>query len=150
MTYPFPSKDLPLEPAIFRMFCAGCEKSSVNAPTTKPRPGAGKSLCDACFGSKLEAADDTVTVYETSLGMVATPKTVKAHEVVDHPSHYTYGKLEVWDAIIALELNYCRGNVLKYIARAGKKNVENELEDLRKAQAYLAKEIARVESERNR
>ena len=36
-------------------------------------------------------------------------------------------------------LNFNRGNVLKYIARAGKK--ENELEDLKKAMEYLKREI---------
>lgn len=41
-------------------------------------------------------------------------------------------------------LNFCRGNAVKYIVRAGKKNPRTELEDLRKAQWYLEREIARL------
>lgn len=63
---------------------------------------------------------------------------------VDHPSHYTSGKIEVWDFIIDQGLNYCSGNIVKYVARAGKKDPEKHLEDLQKARAYLDREILRV------
>lgn len=45
-------------------------------------------------------------------------------------------------------LNFCRGNVVKYVCRAGKKDAARELEDLRKAAWYLEREIARLERER--
>ena len=48
---------------------------------------------------------------------------------VNHPSYYTNGKIEVIDAIEAWGLNFHRGNAVKYIARAGKKNPEKEIED---------------------
>ena len=64
------------------------------------------------------------------------------HDAVKRPSHYTSGKIEVWDAITAWGLDYCRGNVVKYMARAGKKgDRDTELEDLRKAKAYVEKAI---------
>ena len=51
---------------------------------------------------------------------------------VNHHSHYTDGKIEVIDAIEAWGLNFHRGNAVKYIARAGKKNPAKEVEDLEK------------------
>ena len=64
---------------------------------------------------------------------------------VNHPSHYTDGKIEVIDFIEDKKLNYHRGNAIKYIARAGKKNKKKEIEDLRKAIWYLNREIERLQ-----
>lgn len=61
------------------------------------------------------------------------------------PAHYTFGQIEVLDAIMDWGLNFCRGNVVKYLARAGRKG--SEIEDLRKARVYLDREIARLEKE---
>lgn len=63
---------------------------------------------------------------------------------VNHPSHYTDGKIEVIDFIEDKGLNFHRGNAVKYIARAGKKDPEKEVEDLRKAVWYLNREITRL------
>ena len=66
---------------------------------------------------------------------------------VNHPSHYTDGKIEVIDFIEDKCLNFHRGNAVKYIARAGKKNPEKEVEDLKKAAWYINREIERLENE---
>ena len=63
---------------------------------------------------------------------------------VDHPSHYTDGKIEVIDFIEDKKLNYHRGNAIKYISRAGKKDKKKEIEDLQKAIWYLNREINRL------
>jgi hypothetical protein len=42
-------------------------------------------------------------------------------------------------------LNFCLGNVVKYVARAGRKS-PNPLEDLMKARYYLNREIDRLEN----
>lgn len=63
---------------------------------------------------------------------------------VNHPSHYTTGKIEVIDFIEDKELNYHRGNAIKYIVRAGKKDPNKEIEDLQKAVWYLKREIDRL------
>ena len=60
---------------------------------------------------------------------------------VNSPDHYTRGGIEVIDFIEAKEFNYHLGNAIKYIARAGHK--ADRLEDLQKAQWYLAREIKR-------
>ena len=59
---------------------------------------------------------------------------------VNHPAHYTSGGIETIDFIEAKKLGYNLGNVVKYITRSGLKG--NQLEDLRKAQWYLSREIA--------
>ena len=63
-----------------------------------------------------------------------------------NPEYYK-GKVEVIDAIEAWGLNFHRGNAVKYIARAGKKNPEKEVEDLKKAAWYINREIERLENE---
>lgn len=63
---------------------------------------------------------------------------------VNHPSHYTDGKIEVINFIEDKNLNFHRGNAVKYIARAGKKNPEKEVEDLEKAVWYTNREIQRI------
>ena len=64
------------------------------------------------------------------------------HDAVNHPSHYTRGKIEVIDFIEDQQLPYHLGNVIKYVARAGYKG--NKLEDLKKARWYLDRYINEV------
>ena len=55
--------------------------------------------------------------------------------------HYQTGKdYDIIDVCKDYALNFNRGNIIKYVARAGKK--DNELQDLRKALDYLQREIA--------
>jgi hypothetical protein len=61
------------------------------------------------------------------------------NDTVDHPRHYTFGGIEVIDAIEAWELGFHLGNVVKYVARAAHKG--HFLEDLRKARWYLDRQI---------
>ncbi len=66
---------------------------------------------------------------------------------VDHPSHYNSGKIEVIDFIEDQYLNFSRGNALKYLCRAGKKESSKEVEDLQKAAWYINREIERLTKE---
>lgn len=60
-----------------------------------------------------------------------------------NPSHYQLpGGLQLID--LTEQLNFCRGNAIKYLFRAGKKNPTEELEDLKKALWYVQREIDRV------
>jgi hypothetical protein len=64
---------------------------------------------------------------------------------VNHPEHYG-GADNPYEAIKVIEawnLTFCLGNVIKYLSRAGKKG--SKLEDLKKAQWYLNREIERLE-----
>lgn len=68
-------------------------------------------------------------------------------ESVNHPSHYggdtTYEAIKV---IHAWGLDFCLGNTVKYIARAGKKDPGKEIEDLKKAAWYLNERIKQLEN----
>ena len=62
---------------------------------------------------------------------------------VNHPSHY--GGDTTYEAINVIEawgLDFCLGNTVKYISRAGKKG--NAVEDLEKALWYLQREIDKL------
>jgi hypothetical protein len=69
-------------------------------------------------------------------------------EMVDHPNHYggdsPYEVIKVCEAW-ELDNDAYLFNVVKYIARAGKKDVEKELEDLKKASFYLDRKIKNLE-----
>ena len=62
-------------------------------------------------------------------------------DIVKSPPHYKTGGLETIDFIEAKDLNYRLGNVVKYVARAGKKLDSDPLVDLKKARWYLDREI---------
>ena len=72
--------------------------------------------------------------------------------VINPPQHYTLGKIEVIDFIEDKDLNFNLGNVVKYVARAGHKKSSGKsmdakaLEDLKKAQWYLNREISSREA----
>ena len=69
------------------------------------------------------------------------------NDPVNHPAHYTYGKIEVIDYIEDKEFSYNLGNAIKYISRAGKKNPDTLIEDLNKAIWYIKREIKRLGGE---
>jgi hypothetical protein len=62
---------------------------------------------------------------------------------VNSPNHYTTGGIETIDFIEAKKLGYNLGNVVKYVSRADYKG--RLIEDLRKAEWYLKREIANME-----
>lgn len=61
-------------------------------------------------------------------------------ENINHPSHYNSSCFEVVDFIEIFNLDFCLGNAVKYICRAGKKNPDTLVEDLEKAKWYLEEE----------
>nr|DAT56996.1 MAG TPA: nucelotide kinase [Caudoviricetes sp.] len=84
----------------------------------------------------------TLTVYTPTIKRVAEQSDRIEHDAVNHPSHYTRGKIEVIDFIEDQQLPYHLGNVVKYVARAGYKG--DKLEDLKKARWYLDRYINEV------
>lgn len=66
------------------------------------------------------------------------------YDSVNRPSHYTEGrKYEPINVIEDWKLDFCLGNALKYISRAGRK--QDEIEDLKKAQWYIERKIKCLE-----
>jgi hypothetical protein len=68
---------------------------------------------------------------------------VRQVDVVNHPAHYKVGGIEVIDFIESKGFSYNLGNVVKYVSRADHKG--NRLEDLKKAQWYLNREVSNLE-----
>jgi FtsZ-binding cell division protein ZapB len=63
--------------------------------------------------------------------------------------HYDNGKdYDVIDIIKDYQLNFNKGNIIKYICRAGKK--DNEIKDLEKALDYLKREIEYLRDEQKK
>lgn len=79
--------------------------------------------------------------------------TSKSNDNVNHPPHYTWLKdkcgVEVID--ITRHMDFCLGNSIKYILRAGLKqeasmtDKEKEIEDLKKAIFYINDRIKQLE-----
>lgn len=69
----------------------------------------------------------------------------EVEDPVNHPPHYR-GPAGVECIQVVEHMNFCRGNAVKYIWRAGSKG--DEIHDLEKAVWYLNREIARLKVER--
>lgn len=87
--------------------------------------------------------DDKTAVCPKHRKKSASVRAVPKSEAVNHPAHYTFGKLEVIDVIEDWRLGFHEGNVVKYVARAEHKG--KQLEDLKKALWYLNRRIEQLE-----
>lgn len=89
--------------------------------------------------------DAVVTARQSCDWWQEEAPTINQASPINHPPHYG-GEDNPYEAIKVIEawkLGFNLGNTIKYISRAGKKG--NALEDLKKAQWYLAREIANLE-----
>lgn len=139
----------------------GFQAGSKNCYTCQFRsePYMTEGGCNSCTGwqngySNWKADPKTLAGYIDSIykdechfgdsDLKCTPIPQSEHDVVNNPSHYTEGRsIEPIDAITDWELNFCLGNVVKYVSRAGRKN--SALEDLKKARFYLDYHIKTLE-----
>jgi hypothetical protein len=64
----------------------------------------------------------------------------KEHDPVNSPSHYTSSPSGIECIQVTEHLNFCIGNAIKYLWRAGLKS-NQKVEDLRKAKWYIEREI---------
>jgi hypothetical protein len=128
-------------------------------PVSKPKI---VTLTGSSDKSLMEQLNPDIPVYKDSVTNVTSTALKRlmqgtgrplAHPILDkdlvdpvnHPAHYTDGGIETIDYIEAKGLGYHLGNAVKYISRAGKKGTNQGLEDLRKAQWYLARAIEKNE-----
>ena len=84
------------------------------------------------------------TVIEDHAGDNSACAKAAIHDAVNHPSHYTTGKIEVIDFIEDQKLPMHLGNAVKYICRAGKKDPAKTKEDLEKAIWYMRRYVDHV------
>lgn len=118
--------------------CEGCGTTFIH--TKEKAQGRWPKYCPECLPkySKVPKKKEVQTIVEK----VEPEVKVVEKDVINHPSHYTRGKIEVIDFIEDQQLPYHLGNVIKYIARAGHKG--DKLEDLKKARWYLDRYINEV------
>jgi hypothetical protein len=88
-------------------------------------------------------------MIDTSNTLKKSGVTKMKNEMVNHPNHYggednTYEVIKVCEAW-ELDKDAYLFNVVKYVARAGKKDQTKELEDLKKAAFYLDRKIKNLE-----
>ena len=105
--------------------------------------------CDGCEGCALKICSTEECVELVRMWLERKCKDNPPADNVNHPSHYTSGKIEVIDFIEDKELGFHLGNAVKYISRAGRKNPDKTVEDLRKAVWYINREIDRLEGMKN-
>ena len=61
------------------------------------------------------------------------------------PSYYNKENMSVCDIIDEYDLDFYKGNIIKYVLRSGKKSKDTEVLDLQKAMKYCALAIERAE-----
>jgi dUTP pyrophosphatase len=96
-------------------------------------------ILPAAFPTPVEtevAADETAR-GAAGLGSTGTAALPNKEDVVNRPSHYAAYEPEV--IVVTERLNFCEGNVIKYLARAGKKPGAPEQLDLDKAHWYMCR-----------
>lgn len=97
------------------------------------------SLTQAQVAAQREALETAPKILYTD------SNTTVVHDPVNHPNHYTsYKGIEVIQ--LTEQMNFNRGNAVKYIARAGLKSPDSEVEDLKKAVWYIQREIERIQN----
>lgn len=119
------------------------------------RPGeVTERVSDWIYAVKFDDMEDDLLLADTDLepagnGDAEREDTDKMedqkNDVISHPPYYTQG-IECMDYIESHKLNYARGNIIKYVTRAGLKDASKEVEDLEKARWYLDREIERVKT----
>ena len=124
--------------------CGGCGVTFVHKK--EKAQGRWPKYCPECL-PKYSKVPKKKEVDLTLANMIAkTPGEpevkVVEEDVINHPSHYTRGKIEGIDFIEDQQLPYHLGNATEYIARAGHKG--DKLEDLKKARWYLDRYINEV------
>lgn len=70
----------------------------------------------------------------------------QAHDAVNHPVHYTSDPSGIECIEIARHRTFAIGNAIKYLWRAGLKDGNTSVQDLRKAIWYIEDEIKRLEA----
>ena len=71
-------------------------------------------------------------------------KALETSKKINHPIHYNKG-IETTDYICSWDMDFCEGNIIKYVTRW---KYKDGVDDLRKARWYLDKLIKTIEDDR--
>jgi hypothetical protein len=117
-----------------------------NNPNAEPARVAWKFKMPVQYVYKLRAdikLDKALEMSKPSAMWIAKSSSVReVKDNVNSPTHYVTGGIETIDYIEAKALNYNLGNVVKYVSRSDYKG--KKLEDLKKAQWYLSREVSNL------
>ena len=92
------------------------------------------------MGEMYSIAADTTRAFDRSKAGV---KHDEIFDPITRPEHYAVHPSGVECITVTEQMNFCVGNAIKYLWRAGLKG--SHLEDLKKARWYVDREIARLE-----
>lgn len=90
------------------------------------------------FSKRFETFESKKGTTDTRLEIICM------YDEIAKPRHYNVHPSGVECIQITEWANFCLGNVIKYVWRAGEKEGTNSLTDLRKARWYLTREIERL------
>ena len=102
---------------------------------------------------ELEAEADRGLSQPEDVQKLKEANVQQGNDSVNHPSHYTSHPSGIECIQVAEHYDFCIGNAIKYLWRAGLKteegmsDKEKEIEDLKKAVWYIQREIQRLEKE---
>lgn len=71
---------------------------------------------------------------------------MKTVDNINHPKHYEDAGYLVQPIDVCQELPFCLGNAVKYLCRAGKKEGNTAVDDMKKARWYLERQIGLLEN----
>lgn len=91
---------------------------------------------------------DGHTILKRSKKAQERPQATEAPDMVEHPPHYTSDPSGVECIEITRHRNFNIGNALKYLWRAGLKDGNSDVQDLKKAVWYIEDEIKRISEAR--
>lgn len=107
-------------------------------------------VCDKAVEFNGEPIQELPISKDTYIPFLSKLQIKDNKDGVAHPTHYTQGKIECIDYIVDKKLDFCLGNAIKYITRAGHKasaemsQKDKTVQDLEKAKQYIDFEIQKV------
>ena len=101
--------------------------------------------CGCVFHKWMDAEADLDTTMaglseSDQQAVTETVDKLMSGDAVHHPAYYNEG-IECADYIYSHNMDFFRGNAVKYLTRAGKKDPAKEREDLLKAREYIDMEL---------
>lgn len=108
-------------------------------------------VCNWTDVAYLVEPDKRRFIFKKDACRIADKKCERNEDAVNHPSHYTSHPSGIECIEITQHYDFCVGNAIKYLWRAGLKkeegltDKEKEIEDLRKALFYINKKINLLE-----
>ena len=135
-----------LTPELAREIAAGLHDDPGDIPC---HAGLVRHVLPAVYSTWIDTGSDTPEEVAAASALTdalllwasMSDPTAAAPVPASNPQHYRETAVEPIDAIEAWGLSYNLGNVVKYLARAGRKGSDTRAADLRKAADYLHREI---------